>query len=504
MRTNISKRLLFFLVAVVCLICRPVQAFAEDKEVSITLGDGYEDAVFYVTWDGTDVDAAVTITSPSGKTYSKSGTPEVFTELEGTVMVYAGAAEAGEWKVKVSGTNVGRVDVSAGELPDSLTITSFDVRQNADGTFSADYSITDCPDEVQIEIYADTDSMDYDGERVCYEYGGPSGTLQFDMNGQGSGEYHFYIYVTVDGIYSQQYADTVVSYQRPGGEKVAGVKGGIYNSGYYITWNAAEGESYTVKVWDESFNLIAEEVVDDADSYYDSFIDGETKAYLAVTKTYGDCDYDLITADSSASVDGDVVYDIDGKTTNKSFMGATITMGADCSFEAFLDGDMIMDTQKEAGMYRISLSEGDNEVVIVVTDKAGNAKEFTKNIYVDTSAPQLSISDDLNGMVVTDDYVYVGGYSESGATVTVNGEAVELTQSYFNVKVALNDGENTITVKAEDIAGNQSVYTAVVTRSSAQGTSRLIEYIILGALFVVLLVVYICVFVRKRKARNSA
>lgn len=48
-------------------------------------------------------------------------------------------------------------------------------------------------------------------------------------------------------------------------------------------------------------------------------------------------------------------------------------------------------------MYRVNLEDGDNTVSFVVTDETGNAAEFSKDIYVDTVPPQLSVSEDING-----------------------------------------------------------------------------------------------------------
>lgn len=47
----------------------------------------------------------------------------------------------------------------------------------------------------------------------------------------------------------------------------------------------------------------------------------------------------------------------------------------------------------------------------------------------------------------------MNGYTEAGAVLTLNGEPVELTQNYFNKKITLAGGENTITLIAEDAVG---------------------------------------------------
>ena len=59
-------------IAVGCLIL-PVHA--AETEVTIDLDYEYTEAVFYVTWENYEQAGTVTLTSPSGKVYSKDKTP---------------------------------------------------------------------------------------------------------------------------------------------------------------------------------------------------------------------------------------------------------------------------------------------------------------------------------------------------------------------------------------------------------------------------------------------
>ena len=214
--------------------------------------------------------------------------------------------------------------------------------------------------------------------------------------------------------------------------------------------------------------------------------------------------YDLITADSAVKVLADVAFDTDSDMTKNSFRNATVTLDTNSTFDAYLGEQKILEGEKESGMYRVNLEDGDNTVSFVVTDGTGNAAEFSKDIYVDTVPPQLSVSEDINGKVVTESNIYLNGYTEAGAVLTLNGEPVELIQNYFNRKITLASGENTITLIAEDAVGNQSVYSATVTYESGKMVKRIFEYIALGGLFLVLLFLYIVVFVKGRKRRKQS
>ena len=239
----VSKICIWLLMVTIADGCLILPVHAAETEVTIDLDYEYTEAVFYVTWENYEQAGTVTLTSPSGKVYSKDKTPDQVYESNGEAIVNVGKGEEGTWTVVVSGDNMGTVDVTVGELPNSLVISKFAVTQNTDGSVTADYKITDSPDEIYVEIFADTDSEGFDGTCVYSEYMDKKGTVSFDLDSLSSGEYHFYIRVSVDGIYQRAYSDGFVSYQNPNdSQKVDGVKGGTYNDGYYISWNAAEDE----------------------------------------------------------------------------------------------------------------------------------------------------------------------------------------------------------------------------------------------------------------------
>ena len=64
---------------------------------------------------------------------------------------------------------------------------------------------------------------------------------------------------------------------------------------------------------------------------------------------------------------------------------------SNCSIYVWIGDKENKQGEKESGMYRVNLEDGDNTVSFVVTDETGNAAEFSKDIYVDTVPPQLSI-----------------------------------------------------------------------------------------------------------------
>lgn len=78
-----------------------------------------------------------------------------------------------------------------------------------------------------------------------------------------------------------------------------------------------------------------------------------------------------------------------------------------------------------------------------------------------------------------------------------------MIKGYFNIRCDLSLGENQVTLIAKDAAGNETQYTAVITRTVQGGHAM--YWIIGGAVFLVLLVLYLILFIRgvKRRKRQN-
>jgi len=115
----------------------------------------------------------------------------------------------------------------------------------------------------------------------------------------------------------------------------------------------------------------------------------------------------------------------------------------------------------------ITLSEGENNIKLISTDKVGNQKEEVLTIYVDTSPPEIFISIPKE---VYDELLNINGYVKdeglSGIkdfSILINGEKIELTRSLsFTHILKLNLGDNEIKFEIEDNAGNKSSKTFIV------------------------------------------
>lgn len=169
---------------------------------------------------------------------------------------------------------------------------------------------------------------------------------------------------------------------------------------------------------------------------------------------------------------------------------------------AALNDELLVEGGK-SGQYRVDMKEGDNILVFYLEDPAGNLFSYVKSLQVDTVPPQLSIQRDLDGLSTPDSWVYLEGHSEQGAQLLLNGQPVSMISGYFQVRCDLGLGDNQITLTAQDAAGNQAQYTAVVSRT-AQG-SNIMYWIIGGVVFLLLAALYVFLFIRgvKRRKQND-
>jgi len=105
------------------------------------------------------------------------------------------------------------------------------------------------------------------------------------------------------------------------------------------------------------------------------------------------------------------------------------------------------------------LSEGDNLILVEVTDHAGNTINLAYTLTLDTNLPDLVINGPLDGTYVTEETVLVSGRTDVDATVTLNGEEVPVSGGYFSVEAPLEetmpgDDPNMLVVVAMDVVGN--------------------------------------------------
>ena len=110
----------------------------------------------------------------------------------------------------------------------------------------------------------------------------------------------------------------------------------------------------------------------------------------------------------------------------------------------------------------VLLIEGGNRILAQATDNAKNVSQPSETVFVtyEKKGPKLEISQPQEGENFTGDKrtIEIQGFSDSGATVTINERYVILNQDgSFSHSYSLKDGENLLRIIAADEAGNETI-----------------------------------------------
>ncbi|MEE9150489.1 MAG: Ig-like domain-containing protein, partial [Thermoplasmata archaeon] len=161
-------------------------------------------------------------------------------------------------------------------------------------------------------------------------------------------------------------------------------------------------------------------------------------------------------------------------------------------------------TADTAGDYSvdISLSEGQNDIVIRITDEAGNVAETSPlTVERDTAPPTTPVFDDLPAKV-TKSSLTITGDTEPGATVeilvddVVAAEGTADANGDFSIKITLEKGENQIRARATDGAGNTAVSSLLTVKYEEEAPA---DYTLFMIIVPVIIVIIILVLLLTRK-----
>ncbi|MCK5253258.1 MAG: hypothetical protein KAQ96_09920, partial [Thermoplasmata archaeon] len=157
-------------------------------------------------------------------------------------------------------------------------------------------------------------------------------------------------------------------------------------------------------------------------------------------------------------VDGTIVSEADIMILGDYEPGAFITING-------LERPGTSGTLSEA----YTLSEGNNTIVVVATDIAGNAAMETRTVRLDRFSPTLTVLAPRDGLITRVTNISVEGDVELGSDITIsvyrtNTDTIDEVitprpDGVFMHKVDLEEGENVIVVTANDNAMNPSSVT---------------------------------------------
>lgn len=133
--------------------------------------------------------------------------------------------------------------------------------------------------------------------------------------------------------------------------------------------------------------------------------------------------------------------------------------------ELFLNNSLKAKTEvkKNGGFLfeNIQLNEGINTIKVKIKTSENETSDYSKefNIVYIKKSPDLSISNPADNSIFSkgEQVVTISGKTNTDNRVTINGYWATMQQDgSFNYTLRLNDGDNTIKVESQDLAGNKT------------------------------------------------
>lgn len=171
-----------------------------------------------------------------------------------------------------------------------------------------------------------------------------------------------------------------------------------------------------------------------------------------------------------SSLIGDIDIQEIPVATNSSTINVSGTVINFNRLEFYLNNDRVKEssiTGSDAFSEEIeNLSEGQNEIYILAKMGDSNEKKKSKTytILYKKDKPSLDIREPQDGSKTTKQELQIKGSTDKEIYVKVNDLPVVVdAQGNFETSIRLKEGENKITIQAQDIAGNIEVKTLTIT-----------------------------------------
>ncbi len=109
------------------------------------------------------------------------------------------------------------------------------------------------------------------------------------------------------------------------------------------------------------------------------------------------------------------------------------------------------------------VEEGPFDLVIFAVDEAGNEETRTIPLIIDLTAPYITNMSLEDGDIVNTRILSVTGETEVGTTLYIEGKIVPVIDGYFQTEINLDEGENYVTLRVTDEAGNYRIIGVIIT-----------------------------------------
>lgn len=471
------KRIFTILIAFIIFIIPAVPSYAAMVEDKLDNIDTQKDVVFWVSWDTEE--PQVVFIAPDGSIYD----PKVQSQQTTTVMadkslyyvVYS--AQAGSWRVKYDKGKNKQIDISIHDYNPGISIQSFVLGNIENDRMAVKFSVSG--KEGITYNYRIGAMIDHTGmEKVLTE-----GTATV------GGEIERSFYLNKLSSYSAYMLRLYVWYDDNGTD----IFDFEFSSPFSYTNTSLDANTtdfiMTVLPEDHLLEVAWPKLPYSTDSVLVAVFENDGKEpamydeYKVSEHEYVQLAYDpkatKVSVEFTPKVDGVSVATL-RKTAQISDFGLTLPEGK--SYNALLmplkykgfskqpvavtvngyTTDLVFNGK---GAVNITLGEDWNDLQVLYTDANNVCWKIQRQIFVDCTAPVLTMSRAYDGMTVDNEKIKISGTVVDCAKLTINGKKVKIKNNgSFSKEISLDSGENEIIVKAADELGNESRYTAVVTR----------------------------------------
>lgn len=147
--------------------------------------------------------------------------------------------------------------------------------------------------------------------------------------------------------------------------------------------------------------------------------------------------------------------------TNSAYIAVTGSTNGFDKVEFYINGEKVktasIDSSDSFSEEIGELTEGDNNIYVkgIATDSDKKKESESYTVNYKKAEPALTVSSPQEGETVGREDLRIEGTTDKGNTVQVNGSpAVVNVEGKFNASFTLKEGENKISIKAADNAGN--------------------------------------------------
>ena len=478
----------------ICVLFTAATAFAQTKQEDLFYNDTVQSMIIWISYEVDDV--TIQFIDPEGNVIDPLDESSGYTVFTGdtSMLVVIPDAMAGQWQLSYDKGSNSYIEVQVGTYEEPIWITEFTL----DGVSTDELQVTFQADQADgltysYTVYLTTDTSGSAGMELTSGSAvtGEQQQVKIDLTSVNTyDEYYLclYVYYTKDDLeyFDVAYSESF-SFTNPEAiDPIEGLDTEVNETSLTVTYDWSDYISSSVDgawliVEADGEELTSQYVArDDATELTISYDEGTASltAYISVQYSSGRIseEFEKTISIEHGSDDTYLVFPESGSYVNTLSVAYEYFNADDLEASISVNGTEETLTLSDSGQASLALEDGSNAIEYSYYTEADDVTWCgTVYVIVDRVAPTLVLFEDYDGSVTENSSIIILGQTDTTASLTINGEAVELADSgTFEYTYALASGENTIAILASDDAGNVTNHTILVTRvtgSASDGTS---------------------------------